>query len=84
MERKRYAIFSAQFLPHIGGVEFYTDNLARELARRGHEVVVVASAMPDAPEYEVTESGVEVSRLSAYWRAYARAAPQRLLSPPAE
>ena len=49
MERKRYAIFSAQFLPHIGGVEFYTDNLARELARRGHEVVVVASAMPMSP-----------------------------------
>ena len=66
MERKRYAIFSAQFLPHIGGVEFYTDNLARELARRGHEVVVVASAMPDAPEYEVTESGVEVFRLPSF------------------
>lgn len=66
MERKRYAIFSAQFLPHIGGVEFYTNNLARELVRRGHEVVVVASAMPDASEYEVTESGVEVFRLPSF------------------
>lgn len=66
MERKRYAIFSAQFLPHIGGVEFYTDNLARELARRGHEVVVIASSMPDALEYEVTESGVEVFRLPSF------------------
>ncbi len=32
---------SAYFLPHVGGVERFTETLARGLAARGHDVVVV-------------------------------------------
>ena len=43
MLKKRYCIFSAQYLPHMGGVERYTYNLAKELINQGNEVVVVTS-----------------------------------------
>ena len=36
-----FCIFSAHYLPHVGGVEKYTQNLARELARRGDRVIIV-------------------------------------------
>ena len=36
-----YLIFSALYAPHVGGVETYTHNLAREITAAGDEVVVV-------------------------------------------
>lgn len=35
MKKKRYCIFAAQYFPHMGGVERYTYNLAKELLKRG-------------------------------------------------
>jgi hypothetical protein len=37
-----YALFSAQYAPHVGGVESFTKNLAHELARAGNAVVVIS------------------------------------------
>lgn len=51
-ERETIAIFSAHFLPHLGGVEVFTFELASRLALRGYEVVVVASGDGSAPERE--------------------------------
>ena len=48
-------IFSAQYLPHMGGVENYTYNLARYLIKRGDKVVVVTSATDDLPETEIKD-----------------------------
>ena len=57
----RYAIFSALYPPHMGGVERYTQNLAGRLAARGDEVTVVTSALsPGAPAQETDEAGAEV------------------------
>ena len=40
-----YAIFSAQYLPHVGGVENFTANLAAQLVREGDQVTVVTSRL---------------------------------------
>ena len=43
VKSKTYCIFSAQFLPHLGGVERYTYNLGKKLLEYGHKVIVVTS-----------------------------------------
>lgn len=57
--------FSAQYLPTSGGVERYTDHLADYAAAQGHRVLIVTSALPDAPARETTAAGVEIFRLPA-------------------
>lgn len=63
--KKRYCIFSAQFLPHMGGVERYTYYLAKELLRCGNAVTVVANNTTGSPQYECME-GIEVYRFPCY------------------
>ncbi len=66
------AIFSAQYLPHMGGVEVFTYELARRLALQGHRVVVVASEEAGCEEYErvladeVSGASFEVFRLPSF------------------
>ena len=38
-----------RFHPHVGGAETHVREVAREQARRGHDVTVATSAHPDAP-----------------------------------
>ncbi len=59
----RFCFFSAQYLPHMGGVERYTANLARVLCARGHRVTVVTSSLKGSPAREQTPDGVQVVRL---------------------
>ena len=60
---RTYAIFSAQYLPHVGGVETFTANLSHQLVLGGERVCVVTSARDDAPEVETQEDGVRIVRL---------------------
>ena len=60
---KRYAIFSAQYLPHVGGVETFTANLAHQLVSGGDRVCVVTSAREGEDEVEVQADGVRIVRL---------------------
>lgn len=60
--KKSYCIFSAQYLPHMGGVERYTYNLAKELVEKGHKVTVVTSNVEHAAECENME-GIMVYRV---------------------
>ena len=39
---KKIAIFSGYYLPHLGGVERYTFNLANKLKQMGYEVIIVS------------------------------------------
>lgn len=48
----RYCIFTANYLPNLGGVERYTYNLAQELAARGNKVTIVTSNVFSLPERE--------------------------------
>src|SRR5215470_13448860 len=58
--------------PVIGGLERFVALLSEELARRGHEVHVVTSAVPGAPAAE-TSAGVTVHRFPLL---YQRMAPR--------
>ena len=49
---KQYCIFAYQFLPHTGGVERYTYNLAKKLIERGNQVTVVTSNVGDYADFE--------------------------------
>ena len=63
-EQPSYAVFSALYAPHTGGVETYTAGIAAELARRGSRVTVVTCQLSNScPLREVQENGVEIVRL---------------------
>lgn len=59
----KFVIFSAQYLPTVGGVERYTNSLAEELIKNGHSVTVVTSALPNVPLTETDSSGIQIFRL---------------------
>ena len=58
----KYCIFSAQYLPHMGGVERYTYNLAKNLIKRGNKVTVVTSNLFKMPSRTIEEE-IEIYRL---------------------
>lgn len=51
-KKHRICIFSGQYLPHMGGLERHTHNLAKKLAESGCEVTIVTSNVLDAAVYE--------------------------------
>lgn len=59
---KNYIIFSAKYLPSLGGVERYTYNLAKKLLKNGHKVKIVTSNSGDLENYELSD-GVEIFRV---------------------
>ena len=62
--KKRIVFFNGFFLPHIGGVERYTNNLIKYLKEK-YEVVIVTANVPHSIEKEVID-GVIVYRLPVY------------------
>lgn len=60
-----FLFFSAQFLPHMGGVENYTYNISKKLIEYGHQVTVVTSNTTKSPSIEIYE-GINVFRLDCY------------------
>lgn len=59
----KFYIFSAQYLPTVGGVERYSNSLAKELINKGHSVTIVTSSLPYQPEQEIDSNGVNIIRL---------------------
>jgi glycosyltransferase involved in cell wall biosynthesis len=57
----RVVLASANFLPHVGGIERFVEMLAGGLAARGHEVTVVCCRYDGAPERE--EGPFEIVRV---------------------
>ena len=58
-------IFQGYYLPFLGGIERYTQNLSKELIRQGYEVTIVCSNHDNLPDEEETE-GIKVYRLPVY------------------
>ena len=58
-----YALFSAQYPPHLGGIENFTQGLARALVARGNQVLVVTNDTEGLGAGRSDEGGVEVLRL---------------------
>lgn len=63
---KTIALFSAQYPPHVGGVETYTCNLARELKALGHRVIVASLNNCGVEACEIDDQGIEVLRLPCH------------------
>lgn len=63
---KTIAIFSGYYLPHLGGVERYTYNLAKNLKKLGYNIIIVTSKYKkDLQEIEKTEYA-KIYRLPTY------------------
>ena len=60
-----FLIFSAQFLPHMGGVENYTYNISKKLIEYGHDVTVITSNTTNSPSIEKYED-INVFRLDCF------------------
>ena len=41
---KTIAIFSGYHVPHLGGIERYTDNLSKQLVNKGYKVIIVSNS----------------------------------------
>lgn len=59
---KKYGIFTAQYFPNLGGVEWYTFNLSKKLLEGGDKVVIIASMKKGLLEYEMMDE-IPVYRL---------------------
>lgn len=60
-----YCLFSALYLPHMGGVERFTDSLARELSSMGHSVSIITSKIGDSPAFETVDENITIYRLDS-------------------
>lgn len=49
---QKICIFTGFFLPHLGGVERYTNELVKELKKNSFEVIIVTANDNDYPSYE--------------------------------
>ena len=60
------AIFSGYYLPHLGGVERYTYNLAKKLNGMGYKIIIITSRYnKDLKEVEETDYA-KIVRLPTY------------------
>lgn len=57
---RRILIASAYYAPHMGGVERYTENLAKKLAELGNEVVVVTSSDSERTGSFISENNISL------------------------
>ena len=67
---RHYVIFSALYLPNLGGVERFTYNLAKKLLAQGDQVTVVTSNVQGIQEHENSEGieAVSYTHLDVYKR----------------
>ncbi len=65
-ESKSIAIFSAQYPPHMGGIESFTQNMAQALATLGHKVLVVTNDTEGLDTGLTREGDVEIMRLPCH------------------
>ena len=64
--RKTVFIYSANYLPNIGGVEKYTHFLANQLQSMGYNAVIVTNNVFSLESIEETATGVKIYRLPCY------------------
>ena len=62
---KKYCIFEAQLLPHMGRIENYTYNISKELIKRGNEVIIITNNTTGSPLQEKID-GIRVLRFPCY------------------
>lgn len=63
---KIFCIFSANYLPNIGGVEKYTQNLARALEELGNKAIIVTNNCFALPPFENISPNISIYRLPCF------------------
>ncbi len=63
---KTIAIFSANYLPHIGGIETFTYHLSQTLEAMNYHTIIVTNDVFNLTSHEFLESGVEIYRLPCH------------------
>lgn len=65
--KKRLAIFTGYFLPHVGGLETHVDEFVKYLSKRNNfDIVIFAPSIPKVKEVEIIHDGVKVLRYPAF------------------
>lgn len=62
---KKIAIFTAYYLPHLGGVERYTANLCKELRKMDYDVTIITCNYDNLKQEEQTDM-CKIYRLPVY------------------
>lgn len=62
---KTYCLFSANYLPNLGGVERYTYYTAKGLIDKGNKVIVVTSNVDDLLDIEI-QDGIKIIRVPCF------------------
>lgn len=88
---KPIVLFSARYLPSMGGVENFTAHLGHQLASQGHEVLIVTTEQPDQTSADermaIGTGSLEVLRLASWgparipfvrWNGQTRACLKRI------
>lgn len=65
-QRKTILIFSANYLPNIGGVEKFTESLSRELESNNIHTIIVTNNVFCLSDHEILPSGSEIYRLPCF------------------
>lgn len=92
--RRTLIYFSAKYLPSMGGVEFFTDNLCKELLSRGYEIYIVCIGTADtfspiADSQSHSENHLNIVRLHGwgwkrapfiYWDSHTKACINKIKS----
>lgn len=63
---KKIAIFSGYYLPHLGGVERYTYNLANKMKQMGYDIVIVSLRYDESLEEIEQLDYAKIYRLPTY------------------
>ena len=60
--KETICLFSTQFFPHLGGVERYVYNMAKELIKRGYKVYIITSSVDGEKDIDMYED-IHIIRL---------------------
>ncbi|MDU0403179.1 Alpha-monoglucosyldiacylglycerol synthase [Lactococcus lactis] len=63
MKKKTVAIFNGYYIPHLGGVERYTYNIAKNLTEKGYRVIIITTQHDENLTNEEIQEGIKIYRL---------------------
>lgn len=63
---KTICIFSGYQLPHLGGIERYTDNLTKQLIKNNYKVIIVSSNYKFNETYYIKDGNIEKYLIPVY------------------
>lgn len=63
MKEKTVAIFNGYYIPHLGGVERYTYNIAKKLTEKGYRVIIITTQHDENLTNEEIQKGIKIYRL---------------------